>query len=141
MEAHRDRAVIVRCGHRTNPLELCRLRLWLSLVVELDASRPVPPLPNLEYRTVCADSLVDFVEGIAIQDTRRSTNQTVNYLVDLGVTEVTTLREAYFSAADPEAKAALRGRLLDAENGLLHSWLEAAQAELKKNPAAQRRLE
>jgi hypothetical protein len=122
-------------------VELCRLRLWLSLVVELDASRPVPPLPNLEYRTVCANSLVDFVEGIAIQDTRRSTNQTVNYLGDLDVTEVTKLREAYFGAADPQDKAALRGRLLDAENALLDSWLEAARAELKKNPAAQKRLE
>lgn len=56
-------------------LELCRLRLWLSLVVDLSANAPVPPLPNLEYRTVPADSLTDFVAGTAIQDTRRGTRQ------------------------------------------------------------------
>jgi hypothetical protein len=116
-------------------IELCRLRLWLSLVVELDASRPVPPLPNLEYRTICADSLVDFVAGVAIQDTRQ--HDTELSLGDPVSAEVTELRGRFFATADPVEKRELRGRLLDAETALLMNWLQAKKAELHRQPQAQ----
>jgi hypothetical protein len=103
-------------------VELCRLRLWLSLAVELDPSRPIPPLPNLEYRTVCANSLVDFVEGVELQDTRREARSR-DMFVGLDIQEVVRLRAEYFGAAHPERKAALRNRLLDAENQLLDELL------------------
>jgi len=103
-------------------VELCRLRLWLSLAVELDPSRPAPPLPNLEFRTVCANSLVDFVEGVELQDTRRAARSPDMFL-GLDVDEVVRLRAEYFGAAHPERKAALRNRLLDAENRLLDELL------------------
>jgi hypothetical protein len=46
-------------GVDINPtaIELCRLRLWLSLLVEAPSERAPDPLPNLEYRTISADSL------------------------------------------------------------------------------------
>ena len=42
-------------------VEICRLRLWLSLVIEYDVARlsDIHPLPNLEFRVVAGDSLVD----------------------------------------------------------------------------------
>ena len=117
-------------------VELCRLRLWLSLAVELGSARPVPPLPNLEYRTICANSLVDFVEGAAIQDTRGGELPLGDPVAD----QVVDLRAQYFQAADPGEKAKLRGRLLEAENTLLGSWLAGKRAELGRHPTAQRRL-
>ncbi len=41
-------------GVDINPtaIELCRLRLWLSLLVEAPARPRSEPLPNLEYRTI-----------------------------------------------------------------------------------------
>jgi hypothetical protein len=51
-------------------IELCRLRYWLSLLVDLPSDVEPHPLPNLEYRTVVANSLVDFVGGVEIQNTR-----------------------------------------------------------------------
>jgi adenine-specific DNA-methyltransferase len=125
-------------------VELCRLRLWLSLVVELEATRPVPPLPNLDYRVLAADSLVDFVEGVPIQDTRTSRTRhyrTGQLFGDLTADHVIRLRAEYFSAADPDEKAVLRGRLLDAENSLLNEWLETAQSGLRAKPSARARLE
>lgn len=50
-------------GVDINPtaVEICRLRLWLSLVIEYDVKwlRDIPALPNLEFRVVAGDSLVD----------------------------------------------------------------------------------
>jgi Alw26I/Eco31I/Esp3I family type II restriction m6 adenine DNA methyltransferase len=40
-------------------VEISRLRAWLSLVVDLEPSvKNVKPLPNLDFRFVCADSLI-----------------------------------------------------------------------------------
>jgi hypothetical protein len=41
-------------------IEIARLRFWLSLVV--DAKTP-EPLPNLDYKLYCADSLIERVRG------------------------------------------------------------------------------
>jgi len=38
-------------------VSIARLRLWLSLVVEYDGTNP-PPLPNLEFKIECGDSLL-----------------------------------------------------------------------------------
>lgn len=49
-------------------VEISRLRAWLSLVVELDVdSKSVKPLPNLEFKFVCANSLVplDSLDSLA----------------------------------------------------------------------------
>ncbi|MDQ3693047.1 MAG: Eco57I restriction-modification methylase domain-containing protein [Chloroflexota bacterium] len=58
-------------GVDVNPtaVEICRLRLWLSLVIEYDLTRQrdIPPLPNLEFRVVAGDSLVDRVGAVAFR--------------------------------------------------------------------------
>jgi adenine-specific DNA-methyltransferase len=50
-------------GVDINPMavEICQLRLLLSIVVDLDISdyREVPTLPNLDFRVVAGDSLID----------------------------------------------------------------------------------
>jgi tRNA1(Val) A37 N6-methylase TrmN6 len=39
-------------------VEIARLRLWLSLVVDEDDIKTIKPLPNLDYKIVCGDSLL-----------------------------------------------------------------------------------
>lgn len=39
-------------------VEISRLRAWLSLVVEVEPGREVEPLPNLDFKFVCANSLL-----------------------------------------------------------------------------------
>lgn len=41
-------------------VEIAKLRLWLSLVVDEDDIREIKPLPNLDYRIVCGDSLLGY---------------------------------------------------------------------------------
>ncbi|MBS0174240.1 MAG: Eco57I restriction-modification methylase domain-containing protein [Nitrospira sp.] len=54
------REAITQClyGVDLNPeaVEICRLRLWLSLVIDAEGDEP---LPSLDFRIVCGDSLVD----------------------------------------------------------------------------------
>jgi hypothetical protein len=62
-------------------IELCRLRYWLSLLVDLPAGIEPHPLPNLEYRTVVVNSLVDFAGGVEIQNTRGDLAEPFQYCV------------------------------------------------------------
>lgn len=40
-------------------VEIAKLRLWLSLVVDEDNTTNIKPLPNLDYKIVCGNSLKD----------------------------------------------------------------------------------
>src|SRR5262249_27637300 len=61
--------IIVNCLHGVdiNPeaVEICHLRLWLSMVI--DADKPVP-LPNLDFRFEAGDSLVDRIAELPLRD-------------------------------------------------------------------------
>jgi Eco57I restriction-modification methylase/restriction endonuclease TaqI-like protein len=46
--------VDVDCG----AVDIAKLRLWLSLVVDEEDFHSIKPLPNLDYKIVCGDSLV-----------------------------------------------------------------------------------
>ena len=60
-------------GVDINPeaVEICRLRLWLSMVLDMD-DPPVPDsdwaLPNLDFQILAGDSLVDGVAGVTIKE-------------------------------------------------------------------------
>lgn len=57
-------------GVDLNPeaVEICQLRLWLSLVLDLTDPAKVEPLPNLDFRIVAGDSLVDRVADITFSE-------------------------------------------------------------------------
>ena len=42
----------------TSAIEIAKLRLWLSLVVDEEDRNKVQPLPNLDYKMVCGNSLL-----------------------------------------------------------------------------------
>jgi hypothetical protein len=41
-------------------VEIAKLRLWLSLIVDEDDIQNIKPLPNLDYKIVCGNSLIGF---------------------------------------------------------------------------------
>jgi hypothetical protein len=102
-------------------VELCRLRLWLSLIVDLPAGAVAQPLPNLEYRTVVANSLVDFVNGVEIQNTRGG----LSYFAEEKVTEMATLHDRWFHAAGEEREQ-LRQEIIAVENEAVQHQLQDA---------------
>lgn len=44
-------------------IDIARLRLWLSLVVDEDDLDPIETLPNLDYKIVCGNSLIGLPEN------------------------------------------------------------------------------
>lgn len=129
-------------GVDINPtaIELCRLRLWLSLVVEQPPGTAPHPLPNLEYRTIVANSLTDFVNGIEVQNTREGQ---AGGLDQAGFTtdKVRDLRHAYFVVADPEAKAVIRAELEEHEDALIEQLLERARSQGEQSAESTDQLE
>ena len=60
-------------GVDINPeaVEICRLRLWLSMVLDMDeppAANSDWALPNLDFQIVAGDSLVDRVAGVTFKE-------------------------------------------------------------------------
>ncbi|PKP60095.1 MAG: hypothetical protein CVT89_00455 [Candidatus Altiarchaeales archaeon HGW-Altiarchaeales-2] len=43
-------------------VEICKLRLWLSMVSDVDKNN-IEPLPNIDYNIMCGNSLIGFVEA------------------------------------------------------------------------------
>jgi hypothetical protein len=56
-------------------IEIARLRLWLSLVVDADPFE-MEPLPNLDFKLMAGDSLIETFEGVTIYPTRPALGQT-----------------------------------------------------------------
>lgn len=105
-------AVITNClyGVDINPeaVEICQLRLWLSMVV--DAERPVP-LPNLDFRFEAGDSLVDRVGEIRLRETLpRGGHQDAMLFDNLAEVEqeLEALRDEYATVRDSVRARELR---------------------------------
>ena len=77
-------------------VEIAKLRLWLSLVVDEEDVRHIKPLPNLDYKVVPGDSLL----GFPFRSAR--------------VQRIEELKARYFDATEPSEKNRLK-REIDAE--------------------------
>ena len=51
-------------------VEIAKLRLWLSLIVDEDNYKHIKPLPNLDYKIMQGNSLLEEYEGIKLIDER-----------------------------------------------------------------------
>ena len=76
-------------------VDIAKLRLWLSLVVDEESYEDIQPLPNLDYKIVCGNSLLGFPENWQSRATEK----------------VERLKRAYFSETDPARKATLRAQI------------------------------
>lgn len=49
-------------------VDICQLRFWLSLIVDEDDKDKVKPLPNLDNKIMCGNSLLEEFEGVKLFD-------------------------------------------------------------------------
>lgn len=63
-------------------VEIAKLRLWLSLVVDEEDIENIKALPNLDYKIVCGNSLLDLYNVIIPVHLQNNFNQYANLLFD-----------------------------------------------------------
>ncbi|MBL7137343.1 MAG: Eco57I restriction-modification methylase domain-containing protein [Bacteroidales bacterium] len=92
-------------------IEIARLRAWLSLVLEADykpADRKhnfnIKALPNLDFKFICANSLIDIGYDDLIRKIERSHGATVLVRLDNEIQKLQRLREQYFDTRGDKAQ-------------------------------------
>jgi len=77
-------------------VEIAKLRLWLSLVVDEEDIKNIKPLPNLDYKIVCGNSLLGYP------------------YTPRGLEKIEKLKEQFFTETNPTRKNELRSYIDDA---------------------------
>ena len=49
-------------------VQICKLRFWLSLIVDESDIKNIKPLPNLDHKIMCGNSLLEEFEGVKLFD-------------------------------------------------------------------------
>ena len=52
----------------SSAVDITKLRFWLSLIVDEDDRDNIEPLPNLDYKIMCGNSLLEEFEGVKLFD-------------------------------------------------------------------------
>ncbi len=90
-------------------IDIARLRLWLSLVVDEDDLDPIETLPNLDYKIVCGNSLIGLPDGAM-----RSLQVEA---------ELEKLKEKFYDITNEQEKKALRQQI----NTKIRELLDSAE--------------
>jgi adenine-specific DNA-methyltransferase len=87
-------------------IEIARLRAWLSLVLEENYNPKDPvhnfgvkPLPNLDFKFVCANSLIDLGLDAFIQDSKGTLHEGFTQKLVSQLKELENLRKQFFTPA------------------------------------------
>jgi adenine-specific DNA-methyltransferase len=115
-------------------IEICQLRLWLSLVLEEEEPEP---LPNLDFRIVGGDSLIDRAGDIAFEDSiprpalqyDLETHERLEHLRK----SIAALRDEFAEERDPRdarrLRHGIRERQMEIVRLQLDRHIETAQAQ------------
>src|SRR5680860_133325 len=90
--------------------DIARLRLWLSMIVDEDDYDAIEALPNLDYKIVCGNSLIDMPES-AMRDLKVEQ-------------ELEDLKEEFFNETDEAKKKTLRKQI----NQKIRQLLDSAES-------------
>jgi hypothetical protein len=102
-------------------VEIARLRAWLSLIVdEPSDSKNVKPLPNLDFKFVCANSLLPLIPEYGQQN-----------MFDMKDLEdkMQDIRDKYYNARTPSSKESLKQDF----QKLLQTWQQSMFVSQREN--------
>jgi hypothetical protein len=98
-------------------IDIARLRLWLSMIVDEEDYDTIDALPNLDYKIVCGNSLIGSPE---------------NAMRDLNIeAELEKLKKEFFHETDERKKKALRQKIDQKIRQLLDSAESFASYQIK----------
>jgi hypothetical protein len=113
-------------------IEIAKLRLWLTLVVDYEI-RDIEPLPNLDYRLMCGNSLLEEFEGVRFYSGEGGKHGQVLFKDTKKQEKVIELENKvreYFDIHDDEEKRGKRKEINDIKDWLIRTALEKRRKEL-----------
>jgi len=110
LKRHAIRESIYGVDIDASAIDIARLRLWLSLIVDEERYDTIEPLPNLDYKIVRGDSLIG-APGDALRDLKIEA-------------EIEELKTEFFNETDSKKKQALRSKIDNKVKKLLSSISE-----------------
>ncbi|MDD3150668.1 MAG: TaqI-like C-terminal specificity domain-containing protein [Candidatus Gastranaerophilales bacterium] len=113
-------------------IEIAKLRLWLTLVVDYEI-KEIEPLPNLDYRLMCGNSLLEEFEGVRFytgDDEKQDFGLFKDTKKQEKIVELKKKVEEYFDIHDDEEKRSKRKEINDIKDWLIKTALEKRRKEL-----------
>jgi type I restriction-modification system DNA methylase subunit len=104
-------------------VEISRLRAWLSLVVDLpNETASIKPLPNLDFKFVCANSLL----SLEIE------HDGLNFGIDPNLDQkLSSIRASYFSTSSHQDKVKLEEQYFKLTESSYHSEIDKRTRQLR----------
>lgn len=120
-------------------IEISKLRLWLSLVVDEEDYNNIQTLPNLDYKIMQGNSLIDEFHGISL-DIEKKSEQTNIFAggsdLDALIDDLHQKQDDFFSAEHPREKKQKRDAVEAAIYNIFHNEISKdtglAETEKKK---------
>jgi len=104
-------------------IEIARLRFWLSLVVDADPFE-MEPLPNLHFKLMAGDSLIETINGTAIYPTRPLDDATHQLALVESETQrlihrLRDLKDEFFQPAGDRLASAIKQEIVRTEREIV----------------------
>ncbi len=104
-------------------IEIARLRFWLSLVVDADPFE-MEPLPNLDFKLMAGDSLIETINGTAIYPTRPAESKASQFSLLESETQrlihrLRKLKDEYFQPSGDSPASTIKQDILQIERAVV----------------------
>lgn len=118
-------------------IDIAKLRLWLSLIVDEDDYRNIKPLPNLDYKIMQGNSLIEEFHGISLNIEKENKSEKPfnmqlfndNKDLDKLIENLHNKQDKLFLATHPEEKRLLKRKVEDAVVEIFHYELQRSNEE------------
>ena len=100
-------------------VDIAKLRFWLSLIVDEESIEDIKPLPNLDNKIMCGNSVIDTFEGIELFDKTlvESENKAQTIFFDkkseIIFRELNNKKKSYFNESSTSTKKQLKHEIQD----------------------------
>ena len=108
-------------------IEIAKLRLWLSLVVDENDYNTIQPLPNLDYKIMQGNSLIEEFHGISLDIEKKEEQKNLfgsGTALDELIDDLHLKQAKFFNAEHPNAKMKIREDVENAIYQIFHSELQ-----------------
>lgn len=104
-------------------IEIARLRFWLSLVVDADPFE-MEPLPNLDFKLMAGNSLIETIDGTAVYPTRPTESKASQLSLVESETQklihrLRELKNEYFQPSEGRAATVIKQEIVQTEREIV----------------------